>query len=161
MTNTGIADGAVTALSRMSRRATPPAAWQFAAIWANSVVPLRSRVSARQIWPLVAVGKSVGKAPPLESKTKFAKIAVVMSAPAFEVVDHVAGIQFGFTAQPVVFAGCGPLFSTSTLFCAATGATLSSNMATQKDNIRSFFIAFSLCCRSTAKRSNHAQVDGE
>src|SRR5207248_6289045 len=56
MTNTGIADGAVTALSRMSRRATPPAAWQFAAIWANSVVPLRSRVSARQICPLVAVG---------------------------------------------------------------------------------------------------------
>src|SRR5436305_1091887 len=36
MTNTGIADGAVTALSRMSRRATPPAAWQFAAIWAKS-----------------------------------------------------------------------------------------------------------------------------
>src|SRR5207245_7796517 len=123
-------------------------------------VPVRSRVSARQIWPLVAVGKSVDKAPPLESKTKFAKIAVVMSAPALEVVDHVAGIQFGFTAQPVVFAGCGPLFNTSTLFCAATGATLSSNMATQTNNINSLFIAFSLFCRSTARgNSNHAQVD--
>jgi hypothetical protein len=98
----------------------------------------------------------------LESKTKFAEIALVISAPALEVVDHVAGIQFGFTAQPVVFAGCGPLFSTSTLFCAATGVTLSSNTAPQKDNISSFFIAFSLCCRSTAKRTfNHAQVDVE
>jgi len=116
MTNTGIADGAVTALSRMSRRATPPAAWQFAAIWANSVVPLRSRVSARQICPLVAVGKSVGKAPPLEAKTKFAAIGALMSVPALEVVDQTAGIQFGSTAQPTVFAGCGPPPRTSTLF---------------------------------------------
>jgi len=73
-------------------------------------------VSARQICPLVAVGKSVSKAPPLGTKTKFAVIGVVMSDPALEVVDHVAGIQFGFTAQPVVFGGCGPLPSTSTLF---------------------------------------------
>jgi hypothetical protein len=114
--NTGIADGAVTPLSRMRRRATPPAAWQFAAIWLNSVVPVRSRVSARQIRPLVAGGKSVSKAPPWGTKTKFALIAALMSVPALDVVDHTAGIQFGFTAQPAVFTGCGPPFSTSTLF---------------------------------------------
>src|SRR6267154_6468262 len=140
MTNTGITAGAVTALSRMRRRATPPAAWQFAAIWLNSVVPVRSRVSARQIRPLVAVGKSVGEAPPLVSKTKFAVIGALMSEPALEVVDQIAGIQFGFTAQPAVFTGCGPPI-TSTLFWAARGATLSSNMAPQKDNILSFLIA--------------------
>src|SRR2546430_16274341 len=110
MTNTGIADGAVTALSRMSSRAAPLAAWQFAAIWANSVVPVRSRVSARQICPLVAVGKSVSKAPPLGMKTKFAVIGALMSVPALEVVDQTAGIHCGFTAQPAVFAGWGPLF---------------------------------------------------
>src|SRR5713226_1934451 len=129
MTNTGIADGAVTALSRMRRRARPPAAWQFAAIWANRVVPERSRVSARQIWPLVAAGKSVGEAPPLVSKTKFATIGALMSEPALEVVDQTAGIQCGSTAHPAVFGGCGPPFSTSTVFCAARGATISSNRA--------------------------------
>src|SRR5438477_5203822 len=125
MTNTGIAEGAFTALSLTSNSARPPAAWQFAAIWANSVGVPRSRVSARQICPLVAGGKSVGKAPPLAAKTKFAEIGAVISEPALEVVDHVAGMQFGFTAQPSVFAGCGPLLRTSTLFCAAAGATLS------------------------------------
>src|SRR5207249_6660245 len=96
------------------------------------------------------------------TKTKFAVIGVVMSDPALEVVDHVAGIQFGFTAQPVVFAGCGPLFSTSTLFCAATGTALSSNMAPRTNNINSLFMAFSLCSRSTAKRScNYGKVDVE
>src|SRR5438093_11661728 len=108
MTNTGIADGAVTALSRMSRRATPPAAWQFAAIWANSVVPLRSRVSARQICPVVAVGKSVGKAPPLEAKTKFAAIGALMSVPALEVVHKTPGIQFGSTEQLTVLPDLRP-----------------------------------------------------
>jgi hypothetical protein len=96
-------------------RATPPFTWQFAAIWANSVVPLRSRVSARQIRPLVASGKSVSKAPPWAAKTKFADIGAGMSEPALEVVDQIAGIQFGFTAQPAAFAGCGPPI-TSTLF---------------------------------------------
>src|SRR5437868_8864629 len=100
----------------MRRSATPPAAWQFAAIWPNSVVPVRSRVSARQIFPLVAGGKSVGKAPPFVSKTKFAVIAALMSVPALEVVDQTAGMHCGLTAQPAVFAGCGPLFKTSTLF---------------------------------------------
>src|SRR5581483_5786139 len=114
--NTGIAEGAVTPLSRMSRRARPPAAWQFAAIVANSVVPVRSRVSARQICPLVPRGKSLAKAPPFLAKTNLAVIAELISAPALEVVDQVAGMQFGFMAQPAVFAGCGPLFSTSTLF---------------------------------------------
>src|SRR5437867_3118542 len=93
-----------------------PAGRHFAAIWANSVAPLRSRVSARQICPLVAVGKSIGKAPPLEAKTKFAAIGALMSVPALEVVDQTAGIQFGSTAQPTVFAGCGPPPRTSTLF---------------------------------------------
>src|SRR5262249_21317124 len=142
--NTGIADGAFTALSRMSNRATPPAAWQLAAIWPNSVVPVRSRVSARQIRPLVAAGKLVGKAPPADAKTKLAVIGAVMSDPAFEVVDQVAGIQVAFTAQPVVLAGCGPLFRTSTVFWAASGATLSSTMAPQKDDNRSSFFMKSL-----------------
>src|SRR5262249_58562468 len=89
------------------------------------------------MFPLVAAGKLVGKAPPAAAKTKFAVIAALMSDPAFELVDHVAGIQFAFTAQPVVFAGCGPLFRTSTLFWAASGATLSSTMPPQKDDNRS------------------------
>jgi hypothetical protein len=49
-------------------------------------------------------------------KTKFAVIGALMSVPALEVVDQIAGIQFGFTAQPAVFAGWGPLFRTSTVF---------------------------------------------
>jgi hypothetical protein len=78
----------------------------------------------------------------LESNTKFAVIAAVMSIPALEVVDHVAGIQCEFAAHPVVFAGCGdPVPSTSTLFCAARGVTPSSDIAPNKNNIRSFFIA--------------------
>src|ERR1051325_2031747 len=105
----------------------PPAAWQFVDIWANSVVPARSRVSARQIRPLVAAGKSVGEAPPLVSKTKFAAIIDVMSLPALDVVDHVARMQCEFTAHPEVLTGWGPLFSTSTVFCATREATLSSN----------------------------------
>jgi hypothetical protein len=76
----------------------------------------------------------------LESNTKFAVIAAVMSIPALEVVDHVAGIQFGFTAHPTVFVGCVPP-RTSTLFCAARGVTPSSDTAPNKNNIRSFFIA--------------------
>src|ERR1700692_562400 len=116
MTNTGIAAGAVTALSRIRRSSRPPAAWQFAAIWLNSVVPARSRVSARHIRPLVAAGKSVGEAPPLVSKTKFAAIGALISEPPLEVVDQTAGIHCGSTAQPAVFVGCGPLFSTSTVF---------------------------------------------
>jgi hypothetical protein len=150
--NTGIADGALTALSRMSSRATPPLPWQFKAIWPNSVGtgPVRSRVSARQICPLVAGGKSVAKAPPLGTKTKFFVIGDVMSEPALEVVDHVAGIQCGFTAQPVVFAGCGdPVPRTSTLFWAARGMTPSSNVLPNKNNICSFFIALSLPLRPT------------
>jgi len=146
--NTGIADGALTALSRMRSRATPPLAWQFAAIWPNSVGtgPVRSRVSARQIFPLVAGGKSVAKAPPLGTKTKFIVIAMVMSAPALDVVDHVAGIQCVLlTVQPVVFVGCGPPM-TSTVFCAASGAAPSS-VTPNKNNIRSFFIALSLPLR--------------
>src|SRR5947209_2000967 len=115
MTKTGIADGALTALSRISRSAVPPAAWQFAAIWANRVVPVRSRVSARQICPLVAGGKSVGRAPPLGSKTKFPVIGLLMSEPPLDVVDQVAGMQLALTAHPEVFAGWGPPI-TSTLF---------------------------------------------
>jgi len=77
----------------------------------------------------------------LGTKTKFAVIAVLMSVPALEVVDHVAGIQFGFTAQPVVFTGCVPP-RTSTLFWAARVATLSSNVAPNKNNNSSFRIWF-------------------
>jgi hypothetical protein len=124
----------------MSRRALPPLDWQYVAIWANSVVPVRSRVSARQICPLVAAGKSVGEAPPWESNTKFAVIDAAMSVPALEVVDHVAGIQFGFTAHPAVFVGCVPP-RTSTVFCAARGVTPSSNAPPSRNNIRSLFIA--------------------
>ncbi len=65
--------------------------------------------------PLVAAGKSVSKAPPWGTKTKFAVIGELMSVPALEVVDQTAGIQCGLTAQPAVFAGCGPPI-TSTLF---------------------------------------------
>jgi len=90
--------------------------------------------------PAVAAGKSVGKAPPLESKAKYAVIGEVMSAPALEVVDHVAGIQFWFTGQPVVFAGCGPPPRTSTLFWAIRGATPSSNGPPNKNNIRIFLM---------------------
>jgi len=148
--NTGIADGALTALSLMSRRATPPAVLQFAAIVRNRVggVAGRSRVSARQIWLVVPPGKSLGIAPPFLAKTKFFVIAVVMSIPPLEVVDHVAGIQFVFTAQPAVFAGCGdPVPRISTLFWAARGATPSSNVTPNKNNICSFFIALSLPLR--------------
>jgi len=56
----------------------------------------------------MALGKSVGKAPPLGTKTKFAEIDEPMSVPALDVVDQTAGIHCGFTAQPSVFAGCGP-----------------------------------------------------
>jgi hypothetical protein len=82
----------------------------------------------------------------LESKTKFAVIAAVMSVPALEVVDHVAGIQFGFRggetleAQPVVFVGCGPPPRTSTVFWAMRGATPSSNVPPNKNNIRRIFM---------------------
>jgi hypothetical protein len=79
----------------------------------------------------------------LESKTKFAVIGMLMSDPALEVVDQIAGIQFGFTAQPIVFTGCGPLFSTSTVFWAARGATLTSNRLPKKKNIISLFIVSS------------------
>src|SRR5882762_5736234 len=97
------------------------------------------------MFPLVAMGKSVGEAPPLESKTKFFAIATAISEPPLEVVDHVAGIQFGFPGgdtQPIVFAGCGPLSRTSTLFWAASGAAPSSNVPPSKTNIRRFFMAF-------------------
>src|SRR5438067_394284 len=77
ITNTGMVEGALTALSRTSSRAKPPAAWQFAAICANSVVVVRSRVSARQMFPRVAAGKLVGTAPPPEAKTKFAVIGLL------------------------------------------------------------------------------------
>jgi len=149
MVNTGVlTDGALTALSLMSRRATPPAVLQFAAIVRNRVggVAGRSRVSARQIWLVVPPGKSLGIAPPFLAKTKFFVIAMVMSAPALDVVDHVAGIHCGFPVQPVVFVGCGPAM-TSTVFCAASGAAPSSNVTPNKNNIRSFFIALSLPLR--------------
>jgi hypothetical protein len=69
------------------------------------------------MFPLVAMGKSVANSPPLVSKTKYFVIGEVMSVPALEVVDHVAGIHFGFTGQPVnPFVGCGPLSRTSTVF---------------------------------------------
>src|SRR5438309_5722118 len=148
MTNTGIVEGAFTALSLTSNSARPPAIWQFAAICANSVVPFRSRVSARQICPLVAGGKSVSKAPPLVSKTKFAMIGELMSLPALEVVDQTAGIQFGFTAQPSVFAGCGPPPRMSTLFCAAAGATLNRRIAPQKNASINLFIFRLIASRS-------------
>jgi hypothetical protein len=77
----------------------------------------------------------------LVSKTKFVVIDELMSVPALEVVDQTAGIHCGFAAQPAVFAGCGPLFNTSTLFWAARGATVVSNMAPKKDNNGTFFIA--------------------
>jgi hypothetical protein len=144
MVNTGVLrDGALTALSLMSRRATPPAVLQFAAIVRNRVggVAGRSRVSARQMLPVVADGKSPGEAPPFLAKTKFAGIAMAMSEPPLEVVDHVAGIQFEFPKgeQPVAFAGCGPPM-TSTLFWAASGAAPSSNVPPNKNNIRRFFM---------------------
>src|SRR5436305_374098 len=64
-----------------------------------------------------------------------------MSVPALEVVDHVAGMHCGFTAQPAELAGCGPPPRTSTLFCAALGAAPSSNMLPPSNN-SSFLIAF-------------------
>ena len=67
-------------------------------------LPTRCELPGRDI----PDGKSVGKAPSLESKTKFAVIGVLMSDPALEVVDQITEIQFGFTAQPIVLAGCGP-----------------------------------------------------
>src|ERR1700752_1500200 len=70
MVNTGIVDGALAAPALMSRRAIPPPSLQLVAIWANRVGAPRSRVSARQIRPLAAGGTSVGKAPPLGTKTK-------------------------------------------------------------------------------------------
>jgi hypothetical protein len=107
----------------------------------------------------VAAGKSVGEAPPLVSKTKFAAIGALMSEPALEVVDQTAGMQCGSMAQPVAFTGCGPLFSTSTVFCAARGATLSSNMAPQKNDISTFFIGspygFAGGCRLMVKSSRN------
>jgi hypothetical protein len=60
------------------------------------------------------------------AKTKFFVIGAVMSVPRFDVVDHVAGIQFVFTVQPAMFPGCGPAM-TSTLFWASSGAAPSSN----------------------------------
>jgi hypothetical protein len=51
---------------------------------------------------------------------------------AFEVEDQTAGIG--------AFGGCVPP-RTSTLFWAARGATPSSNIPPNKNNIRSFFIA--------------------
>src|SRR5207237_7969844 len=102
----------------------------------------------RHICPRVATGKSVSTAPPPESKTKFALIGELMSLPALEVVDQTAGIQFGFTAQPSVFAGCGPLLRTSTLFCAAAGATLSKRIAPQKNAKINLFIFRLMASRS-------------
>src|SRR5437868_12303687 len=94
--NTGMAEGAVTPLSRTSRSEVPPAAWQLAAICAKRVAPVRSRVSARQMRPLVAAGKSVSTAPPLGTKTILDEIGEPMSEPAFEVVDQTAGTHCGF-----------------------------------------------------------------
>jgi len=72
---------------------------------------------------------------------------MVMSAPALDVVDHVAGKQCVLlTVQPVVFVGCGPA-RTSTVFWATSGAAPSSSVTPNKNNIRSFFIALSLPLR--------------
>jgi hypothetical protein len=65
-----------------------------------------------------------------------------MSVPPLEVVDQVAGMQFGFTAQPVMFVGCGPPPRTSTLFW-ASAVELASTTAEQ-NNIVSFRMSFSL-----------------
>jgi hypothetical protein len=141
--NTGIVEGAFAAPLFMSKSAIPPPALQLAAIWANSVGVLESRVSAKQIRPLAAGGTSVGEPPPLGTKTKLLLIAALMSAGvglAFEVVDQVAGIHFGLTAQPAVFAGWGPLFRISTLFWAAIGATVHSKMPAHHNNASNFFI---------------------
>src|SRR5207248_8521965 len=71
-----------------------------------------------------------------------------MSLPELEVVDQTAGMQFGFTAQPSVFAGCGPLLRMSTLFCAAAGATLSKRIAPQKNDKINLFIFRLMASRS-------------
>src|SRR2546423_6417489 len=98
--------------------------------------------------PLVVAGKSVSSAPPLGTKTKFDEIGEPMSEPAFEVVDQTAGIHCGFTAQPSVFAGCGPPPRISTLFCAAAGATLSKRIAPQKNASIKLFIFRLMASRS-------------
>ncbi len=67
-----------------------------------------------------------------------------MSEPALEVVDHVAGMHCGSTAQPTVLAGCGPPPRISTLFCAASGTALSSRTHPKMHNIISFFMSFLL-----------------
>ena len=153
--NTGIVDGALTAESRMSRRATPPASLQLSAICANSVGLGRSRLSARQIRPLVAAGKSVSTPPPFGTKTKFAVIFVLMFAGvglAFEVVDQVTRIQcVTGEIQAVMFDGCGPPPRTSTVFWAARGAMPTSNMLAHK-NI-SFLIGFPSWSRVFRRRS--------
>src|SRR5258708_11689768 len=117
MVNTGIVDGAFAAPLLMSRRAMPPPSLQFVAIWANSVVAPRSRVSARQIRPLAAAGTSVGLAPPLGTKTKLILlIAELISAGvgfALEVVDQVAGRQCGLLAQPAEFGSARTLCTRS------------------------------------------------
>src|SRR5258708_31224130 len=143
MVNTEIVDGACVVPLLRSRMAMPPPRLQFVAIWANSVVAPRSRVSARQIRPLAAAGTSVGLAPPLGTKTKLILlIAELISAGvgfALEVVDQVAGRQCWLIAQPAVFGGCGPLLRISTLFWAANVVMPSKNTSPDKNISRSFF----------------------
>jgi hypothetical protein len=67
-----------------------------------------------------------------------------MSAPPLEVVDQIAGIQFGFTAQPVVFVGCGPPPRTSTVFCANAVGMANHNTVAEQNTIVSFRIFLSL-----------------
>src|SRR4029077_20374166 len=98
--------------------------------------------------PLAAAGTSVGKSPPLGTKTKLMLLIVeLMSAGvgfALEVVDQVAGVPCGLIAQPEVFVGCGPLLRISTLFWATSVLMPSMNKTPVSDNNRSFCIAFSL-----------------
>src|ERR1051326_269980 len=155
-----MAAGAVTAASRMSSRATPPAAWQLVEICANNVVPVRSRVSAKQILFRVAAGKSVGEAPPLVSKTKFAVIAVLISEPPLEVVAHVAGMHCGFATQPEVLVGCAPP-RTSTVFCAKTGAAASVNKPARKIKAINLLIASSSGLMSSGWRISRRVRLGE
>ena len=82
----------------------------------------------------------MASAPPFFAKTKFAAIAEEISEPAFEVVDQTAGMQFGLTAQPMVFPGCGPPPRTSTVFCAASDAAPKSRVLPNHSMNSSFFI---------------------
>src|SRR5713101_4390539 len=144
MVKTGIVDGALTAPLLMSKRAIPPPSLQLVAICANSVGAPRSRVSARQIRPLAAAGTSAGEAPPWGTNTKLILlIAELMSAGvgfALEVVDQVAGMQFGLMAHPAVFGGCGPPLRISTLFWAASVVMPSKNTSPDNNVSHSFFM---------------------